>query len=108
MLKDAWRLVGPVTAVRYRDRLRVAVVTDRSATPTTPRLLPATNSLVFSRAPCRLIGAMWGVGHVSWPGRIYFALVIVAGVAIVPVTWLVHPLSVDVLPKLIYLGVAVQ
>jgi putative nucleotidyltransferase with HDIG domain len=51
---------------------------------------------------------MRGFGRLSWPGRVYFASVILAGVAIVPIGWVLHPVDFALAPQLIYLGIATQ
>src|SRR5438477_5689226 len=47
-------------------------------------------------------------GTFSWAGRCFIASVALLGLAVIPVAWAIHPLSPNVLPTLIYLGVGAQ
>jgi putative nucleotidyltransferase with HDIG domain len=44
----------------------------------------------------------------SWLGRFYHVIVIIAGVGLLPIGFMVHPITPSLIPALIYLGVATQ
>src|SRR5439155_13733981 len=52
--------------------------------------------------------AMTAFGTFSWAGRGFIVGVAVLGLAVIPIAWVIHPLTVGVIPSLVYLGIGAQ